>query len=106
MGNAIAIFPDMCVVCKSCQKSVSTQGRNAQNVNEFIIIPTREPEGGLSCSWALPISRTTKTSAFSTNAQSRFASVVLDAVLVAGTSVPTVAHLMESLYLFSCETNA
>ena len=45
MGNAIAIFPDMCV-CKSCQKSVSTRGRNAQNVNEFIIIPNRESERG------------------------------------------------------------
>ena len=37
--------------------------------------------GGQGGAWAPPIFRTTKTSAFSTNAQSRFAYVGLDGVL-------------------------
>ena len=37
--------------------------------------------GGQGGSWAPPLFGTTKTSAFATNAQSRFASVVLDGVL-------------------------
>ena len=37
--------------------------------------------GGARGAWAHPVSGTTKTNAFSTNAQSRFASVILDSVL-------------------------
>ena len=85
---------------------MSTRGRNAQNVNEFIIIPTREPERGVKWRPGPPNFQNDKNKCVFTNAQSRFASVVPDAVIVAGTSVPTMVHLMESLYLCSCGSNA
>ena len=52
----------------------------------------------------LPISGTTKTSGFSTNAQSTFASVVF--YTVSGTSAPNTAHLSVSLNLCSSWNNA
>ena len=60
------------------------------------------PVGGLclrGAGRALPIFRATNKSAFSTNANSRFASVDHDDVL--GTSAPSAQHLIVSLYLCS-----
>ena len=45
------------------------------------LVASSNPGGGARGALALPIFGATKTSAFSTNAQSRFASVVLDSVL-------------------------